>query len=181
MSIHTTTLTGTYGADPIHSSCAFAVKYLGVSTFRGTLGRVSAELEVRPDGAALAGAADVESISILTPEQFRAHVLGEEFFAAETYPQVTFSSNDIILHEDGTASVSGALTIKGNTRAVNAHGTWSAPAVDPMGKTRSHLALETTINRRDFGITWDVRLPSGGGALADEVTITADLALVAKE
>jgi polyisoprenoid-binding protein YceI len=75
--------------------------------------------------------------------------------------------------------VTGALTIKGVTRPITAHGTWSPPAADPTGKTRSHLALATTVNRRDYGINWDAPLPSGGSALADEVTITAELALVA--
>ncbi len=154
---------------------------MGASTFRGTLDTVAAKLEAHPDGVALTGAADVESISIRTPEQFRAHVLGEQFFDADAHPQITFSSDDVVLDEDGTATVDGALTIKGTTRAITAHGTWSPPAADPMGKTRSHLALEATIDRRDYGITWDAPSPNGGSVLADEVTITAELALVAKE
>jgi polyisoprenoid-binding protein YceI len=180
MSTGTTTLAGTYLADPIHSSFGFAVKYMGVSTFRATLGKFDARLEAGADGVELTGAADVESISIRAPEQFRAHILSEEFFAADAYPQITFSSNEVILREDGSASVNGALTIKGNSLAIIAHGTWSSPAADPTGKTRSHLALETTINRREFGMTWDAPLPNGGSALADEVTINAELALVAE-
>lgn len=154
---------------------------MGVSTFRGTLEKVAAKLEAAADGVALTGAADVESVSIHTPEQFRAHVLGEQFFDADTYPQITFSSNDVTLGEDGTASVDGQLRIKGTTRPITARGTWSPPAADPTGKTRSHLALEATINGSDYGITWDAPLPNGGSALADEVTITAELALVATD
>ena len=181
MNIYTSPISGTYAADPIHSSFGFAVKYMGVSTFRGTLAKVVATLEAGPGEIALTGAAEVQSISIRTPEQFRAHVLGEQFFAADAHPEITFNSSDVVLDEDGTATVTGSLTIKGTTRPVTAHGTWSAPGADPAGKTRSHLALETTINRRDYGITWDAPLPTGGSALADEVTITAELALVAKE
>jgi len=77
--------------------------------------------------------------------------------------------------------VNGALTIKGFTRPIIAHGTWSPPAADPTGKTRSHLALETAVNRRDYGISWDAPLPNGASALADEVTISVELALVAQE
>jgi polyisoprenoid-binding protein YceI len=182
MSTSTTPISGTFAADPIHSSFGFAVKYMGVSTFRGTLDKVTARLEAEPDGmVTLTGAAVVESISIRTPEQFRTHVLGDEFLAADAHPQITFSSNDVALNENGTATIDGQLTIKGTTRPVSAHGTWSPPAADPAGKTRSHLALEATINRRDYGITWDTPLPSGGSALADEVTITAELALVANQ
>src|SRR5215204_645990 len=122
----TTTLAGTYAADPIHSSFGFAVRYQGVSIFRGTLGDVTASLA---DGR-LEGTAAVESISIRTPEQFRAHVLSEEFFDATNHPTVTFVSNDLDLREDGTAVVEGELTIKGITNPVTATGTWTAPAPD---------------------------------------------------
>jgi polyisoprenoid-binding protein YceI len=181
MSTPTTTISGAYVADPIHSSVGFAVKYMGVSTFRGTFDSVGAKLDRRSDGVALIGTAEVDSISIRTPEQFRGHVLGEDFLAAEAHPQIAFSSSDVVLDEDGAATVRGDLTIKGTTRPVAAQGTWSPPADDPTGKTRAHLALEATVNRRDFGIIWDVSLPSGGSALADEVTITVELALVAQD
>ena len=181
MSTETTSIHGVYAADPIHSSVTFAVKYMGVSTFRAGFDRISAKLEGRPDGAALIGSADVDSISIHNPEQFRAHVLGEEFFAADAHPQITFTASDVGLARDGTATVNGALTIKGNTRPLTARGTWSPPAADPTGRTRSHLELEASVNRRDYGLTWDAPLPSGGSALADEVTMNVELALVGQE
>src|SRR3712207_8474925 len=105
----TTPFAGTYTADPVHSSFGFAVRYQGVSLFRGTLTDVAATLA---DGR-LEGTAKVESISIRTPEQFRAHVLSPEFFDAEGHPEVRFASSDVELREDGTARVSGELTIKG--------------------------------------------------------------------
>lgn len=181
MSTSTTPISGSYATDPIHSSFGFAVRYMGVSTFKATLDKVGAELNVGPEGVTLSGTAEVESISIRTPEQFRAHVLGEQFFDADTHPQIRFESSEVALEPDGTATVGGQLTIKGTTRPVTASGVWSPAVADPTGKMRSHLALEATINRRDYGITWDAPLPNGGSALADEVTITAELALVAKE
>jgi polyisoprenoid-binding protein YceI len=180
MSTYTTPIIGTYAADPIHSSFAFAVRAMGVSTFRATFDNVTATLDAAPDGIALTGAAEVQSISIRTPEQFRAHVLGEQFFDADAHPQITFTSDEVVLADDGAATVSGTLTIRGIVRPVTAHGTWTAPAVDPMGRTRSHLALEAKVNRRDYGMTWDAPMPNGGSGLADEVTITAELALVAQ-
>src|ERR1044071_5655810 len=107
-----TTLQGTYAADPIHSSFGFAVRYQGVSLFKGSLTEVDAKLV---DGK-LEGAAKVESISIRTPEQFRAHVLSAEFFDAANHPTVDFVSNDVEISDDGTAKVQGELTIKGITR-----------------------------------------------------------------
>jgi polyisoprenoid-binding protein YceI len=132
-----TKLSGTYTADPVHSSFAFSVRYQGVSLFKGSLDEVDAKLV---DGA-LEGAAKVESISIRTPEQFRAHVLSAEFFDAENHPTVDFRSGDVEIADDGTAKDEGELTIKGITRPVTATGTWIAPEGDAFGNTRGHLNL----------------------------------------
>jgi polyisoprenoid-binding protein YceI len=167
-------LAGTYTADPVHSSFGFAVRYQGVSLFRGTLNDVSATLA---DGR-LEGTAKVESISIRTPEQFRAHVLGGEFFDADNHPEVRFVSSDLDLGEDGNATVDGELTIKGITHSVQATGTWTAPAADAFGNTRGHLNLSAVIDRTQWDMNWNVPLPSGGVALANEVTLTVDISLV---
>src|SRR4051812_50061683 len=177
MAATATPLSGTYTVDPVHSSFGFAVKYQGVSVFRGTLGEVDATLAA----GRLEGTAKVESISIRTPEQFRAHVLSEEFFDAANHPQVTFVSNDLDLREDGTAELRGELTIKGITNPVTATGTWTAPATDAFGNTRGHLNLEAVIDRTQFNMNWNMPLPSGGNALANEVTLTVDLSLTEQQ
>jgi polyisoprenoid-binding protein YceI len=165
---------GSYTADPVHSSFGFAVRYQGVSLYRGSLDDVSATLA---DGR-LEGSAKVESISIRQPEQFRAHVLSNEFFDNENHPEVTFKSTSLDLREDGTAAVEGELTIKGITRPVTATGTWTAPTADAFGNTRGHLNLEAVVDRTEFDMNWNAPLPSGGNALAHEVTITVDLSLI---
>ena len=174
MSTTTDLLNGTYVADPIHSSFEFAVRYQGVSVFRGSMNEVSATLS----NGRLEGTAKVESISIRTPEQFRAHVLSPEFFDAENHPEVKFTSSDLDLREDGTAKVSGELTIKGITRPVEATGRWTAPAPDAFGNTRAHLALEAVVNRLEYEMHWNVELPSGGKALGDEVNLSVEISLV---
>ena len=175
MTTATTPLLGaTYVADPVHSSFGFAVRYQGVSLFRGTLTEVAAQLT---DGS-LEGTARVESISIRTPEQFRQHVLSAEFFDAANHPEVTFTSSDLDLREDGTARIAGELTIKGITRPVEATGTWTAPAPDAFGSTRGHLNLEAVVDRTEFDMNWNMALPSGGNVLANEVTLTVELSLV---
>ena len=174
MSTTATTLQGSYAADPVHSTFGFAVAYQGVSVFRGTLDDVSATIA---DGR-VEGSAKVESISIRQPEQFRAHVLSPEFFDAANHPEVKFVSTSADFREDGTAVVEGELTIKGITKPVSATGSWSAPAADAFGNTRAHLALEAKIDRTQWDMNWNAPLPSGGKALADEVTLTIDAALV---
>ena len=171
-------LAGTYTADPIHSSFGFAVRYMGVSTFRGTLDEVQATLTAGADGVALEGAAQVESISIRTPQQFRDHVLSADFFDVEHHPQVGFRSTRVELGEDGRAVVDGELTVKGTTLPVHAEGSW-APEAETLSGRRAHLALETTIDRTAYGLSWNADLPTGGKALADDVTLTIELALVA--
>jgi polyisoprenoid-binding protein YceI len=177
MAATSTPLAGAYTADPIHSSFGFAVKYQGVSVFRGTLGEVDATLA----GGRLEGTAKVESISIRSPEQFRAHVLSPEFFDAANHPEIRFVSDELDLREDGTASVTGELTIKGITKPVVAGGTWTAPAADAFGNARGHVTLEAVIDRTEWDMNWNMPLPSGGNVLSNDVTLTVDLSLVERQ
>lgn len=168
------TLSGTFEADPVHSSFGFSVRYQGVSIFRGSLTEVEAGLR---DGR-LEGTAQVDSISIRTPEQFRAHVLSAEFFDAANHPEVKFVSTALTVDDTGAASVTGDLTIKGITRPVAASGRWTAPTADAFGNTRAHLQLEAVIDRTEWNMNWNMALPSGGTALANAVTLTIELSLV---
>ena len=104
--------------------------------------------------------------------------LSEEFFDAANHPEVRFVSTNVDLREDGTAVVDGELTIKGITQPVQATGTWAAPAPDAFGSTRGHLNLEAQIDRTQFGMNWNAPLPSGGLALANQVTLVVELSLV---
>jgi polyisoprenoid-binding protein YceI len=169
-----TPLVGTYNADPVHSSLGFSVRYQGVSVFRGTLTEVDAKLV----GGRLEGAAPVESISITTPETFRAHLLSAEFFDAKAHPEVKFVSTALDVQEDGRARISGDLTMKGVTKPVHATGTWTAPATDASGNTRANLDVEAVIDRTEWGINWNAPLPSGGKAVGNEVTLTISLSFL---
>ena len=177
MSTTATPLAGTFTSDPVHSSFGFAVKYQGISIFRGTLSDVTATLT---DGV-LEGTAEVESISIRTPEQFRAHVLSDDFFAADKFPQVKFVSTSTDLGDDGTATVTGDLTIRDKTQSVTATGTWTPVGADAFGNSRAHLQLETVIDRTQSDPNWNMPLPNGGQALGNDVTLTVDVALLQQQ
>ena len=152
-----TPLSGSFEADPVHSSFGFSVRYQGVSIFRGSLTRVEAGLR----HGRLEGTAKVDSISIRTPEQFRAHVLSSEFFDAANHPEVKFVSTGVTVDSTGAAT-----------------GQWTAPAADAFGNTRAHLELEAVIDRTEWNMNWNMALPSGGNALANAVTLTIELSLV---
>ena len=175
MSTATAPLAGSFAADTVHSSFGFAVQYQGVSVFKGALEEVTASYA---DGE-LKGSAKVESITIRQPDQFRQHVLAEDFFDAANHPEVTFVSTTTDLREDGTAVVEGDLTIKGITHPVTASGTWKAPETDAFGNSRANLTLEAVVDRTAYDMHWNMQLPTGGNALANEVTLTVELSLIA--
>lgn len=163
---------GTYGLDAIHSTIGFGVKYNGVATFRSSFEKYDATLV---DGV-LTGSADVSSITIDEPN-FKGHLLGEDFFNAESTPTVTFKSTDVKVAEDGSAEVAGDLTIRGVTKAVVAKGAYSA-GPDAFGNERASFELSTTVDRREFGLNWQNALPNGSDALAWDVTLNVDLQFV---
>jgi polyisoprenoid-binding protein YceI len=164
--------TGTYGLDPIHSTFGFGVRYNKLATFRSAFDKVDAQLA---DGV-LTGTADVSSIVIDEPS-FKGHVLAPDFFDVENTPTITFRSTDVRPAEDGSVEVDGELTIRGITKPVTATGTY-ATGSDLRGGDRVAFELETTVDRRDFGLNWQAPLPDGSDALAYDVTITVDLQLV---
>jgi polyisoprenoid-binding protein YceI len=171
--------TGSFTVDPDHSSAGFAVRHMGVSMFRGSFADITGTVAAAPDGTlSIEGAAQVRSISIVSPADLRGHVLGPDFFDADVHEAIVFASGMSTLDADGTISVAGSLTIRNVTRPVVATGRWVAPVEDPYGNTRAAIELAATIDRRDFGMTWNMPLPKGGDALATLVTLTVQLELI---
>ena len=164
--------TGTWSLDPVHSSIGFAVGYSGIGTFRGTFEDFDARLV---DGN-LEGIARVASVKV-DDENLAGHLQSPDFFDAEQHPELRFVARTI--ERDGDrVSFDGDLTLRGVTQPAEISGTVTGPLENAYGQQRLGFDLETTVNRQDYGITWNMELPGGGQALADEVVITANLALV---
>jgi polyisoprenoid-binding protein YceI len=162
---------GTWSADPVHSDVSFEVVHAGVDVFRGSFGEFSATLT----GDALTGSAKVASVDV-KDEQLSGHLLAPDFFDAARYPEITFSASE--LERSGTAlTAKGELTIKGVAKPVELTGTISDPSVDPFANERVGLSLEATIDRTDFGVSWNAPNQSGGDYLANDVRLVARLAL----
>jgi polyisoprenoid-binding protein YceI len=168
---------GTYRAQPLPSSFAFAVRHSGVFWYRGSLSDVAATLRADGDALVLEGSAGVESISVVEPAAMRASVLGPEFFDAEHHPEIMFRSTEVRLADEGRAEVDGELTIKGITRPVTASGRYDAPRESSFGEVAG-LQLRTTFDRREFGFDWQMALPGGGEAVGWDVELDIDLLLM---
>jgi polyisoprenoid-binding protein YceI len=166
---------GTWRLDPVHSTVGFEIAYLA-GTFKGELREVESTLEVADGGASLSGAARVASVDV-KDENLAAHLQSPDFFDAERHPELRFAAERIALDGE-TVSVEGAITMKGVTKPVTVTGTATPVLSDPYGGERIGLALGATVDRTDFGIDWNMPLPTGGPALADQVTIVAELQFV---
>ena len=161
---------GTWTVDKVHSAVGFAVDYLA-GTFTGSFSDFDASVS---DGV-LRGSAKVASVQVKDPN-LEAHLQAPDFFDAERHPELTFESKDIKVEGDEVA-IDGEITIKGHSEPVAITGVISEPIADPYGGERFGLKLEATIDRDKFGISWNNPLPSGDKALANEVTILAELQL----
>jgi polyisoprenoid-binding protein YceI len=166
--------TGTWQADTVHSKVSFEVPY-AVATFSGEVPEFEATLA---DGK-LTGSARISSITV-KDENLEAHLLSPEFFDAERHPEVAFAT-ETARRDGDNVEFDGVITIKGITRPVTLRGTIVGPTIDHFGKNRVGLKLEATIDRTQFDINWNMPLPNGEPALANEVTLKADLTLVAQE
>jgi len=171
---------GTYRAQPVPSSFAFAVRHSGVFWYRGSLSDVAATLRGDGDALALEGSARVDSVSVVEPPAMRASVLGPEFFDAERHPEITFRSTAIRLDGDGRAEVDGELTIRGVTRPVTASGHYAPPRQAAFGEVAG-LQLHTSFDRREFGFGWQMELPGGGDAVGWDVEVDIDLLLIRED
>jgi len=174
--IETLAPAGTWVADPVHSNVSFEVGYAGVNTFRGGFREFTATLS----GDSLEGSATVASVDV-KDEQLNGHLQTPDFFDAARYPEIVFKATE--LSREGTAvRGAGELTLKGVTKPISIEGTIAeAPATDPFGRERLGLRLEATVDRNEYGVSWNAPNQSGGNYLADDVTLIAELALVRQE
>jgi polyisoprenoid-binding protein YceI len=166
---------GAWSLDPIHSAIGFEVDYLAGS-FRGQFREVTGKLTNDGETAVLTGSAKVASVDV-KDENLAAHLQSPDFFDAERYPELSFESSDID-RADGRITVRGGITIKGVEKPVELTGTIADPITDYTGNEKLSVKLETTVDRTEFGVNWNVPLPDGKPALADEVKLSAELFFV---
>jgi polyisoprenoid-binding protein YceI len=176
-----TTATTTWKIDPAHSAAEFKVKHMMISNVKGQFAKVSGILtrdEADLTKSQVEAVIDASSIETHDPQR-DGHLKSADFFDVEKFPTLAFKSTRVSRVGDGELSIEGDLTIRGVTRKVvfSAEGP-TAPAKDPWGNTRIAISATTKINRKDFGLTWNTALETGGILVGEEVTITLDVQFV---
>jgi polyisoprenoid-binding protein YceI len=166
--------------DPMHSAAHFSIKHMMISTVRGSFGKVSGT--VNYDGKNLADAkvnASIDASTIETNEAKRdEHLRGKDFFEVEKYPTITFKSTKIKPAGKGKFSMTGDLTMHGVTKPVTLAVEGPSQQIDDKhGNYKVGFSATGTVNRKDFGISYNSVLDGGGVALGEQVPITLDIEL----
>lgn len=169
---------GTWTVDASHSRAGFVARHLMISKVRGHFARFSGSVEIDPDPLRSSVQADVETASVETGDEGRdAHLRNADFFDVEHHPVLSFRSTGIRLDGDHVRLV-GDLTVKDVTRPVEFALEFDGVESDPWGGTRAGFTATTEINRRDFGLEWNVALDSGGMLVGEKVRIELEVELV---
>lgn len=177
------TLTGDYDVDAGHSRVGFATKHAMVTTVRGAFTDVTAEAHLDEDNVANSSVTvEIKTASIDTGNDQRdEHIRTSDFLEVEKYPTIRFQSTRVEQTGDDTYAVTGDLTIKDTTRPVTVNFEKTGAADDPWGNFRVGFEGKAVINRKDWGVSWNVALEAGGILVSDKVTLEFDIAAVRRK
>lgn len=165
--------------DGTHSAAEFAVKHLMISTVKGRFNSFAGEGETNPDGTLKSVHVTIDPASIDTRDEKRdAHLRSPDFFDATGHPTLTFASTRIA-QKGSDLSITGDLTMRGVTKSVTLTGEFNAAMTDPWGGTRAGLAVSGKINRKDFGLHWNVALEAGGFVVSEDVRLNIEVEAIA--
>lgn len=173
--------TTTWNIDAVHSVAEFKVKHMMISNVKGQFTGVKGVLtldDADVTGSKVEASIDVATINTNDPGR-DTHLKSADFFDAESFPTMEFVSTGVTRKGDGELKVAGNLTMHGVTKPVvfEVEGP-TAPGKDPWGNTKIGLSATTKVNRKEFGLTWNSALETGGVLVGEDVTITLDLQLV---
>ncbi|HEV2132599.1 MAG TPA: YceI family protein [Longimicrobiaceae bacterium] len=178
--------TTTWTIDPTHTLVELSAKHMMITTVKGRFSGVTGTLvvdEQNPDNSSVE--VEIETATIDTGTAQRdEHLRSADFLDVETYPKITFRSRRVegAINEEGDQfRVYGALTIRDTTREVMLNATYEGRGDDPWGGERVSFSATTKIDRRDFGLTWNVALEAGGILVSNEVRISLDVQAVRAE
>jgi len=175
-----TELTGSYTLDPAHTRIGFVARHAMVTKVRGAFNEFEGTATL--DGANPASSSAQVTISTASIDTRNAqrdeNLRSNDFLAMDEYPQITFVSTGARQVDDSTFELTGDLTIKGVTNPITIPFSFEGAAKDPFGNLRVGFEGAVTINRKDYGITWNAALETGGVLVSDKVTLEFELSLV---
>jgi polyisoprenoid-binding protein YceI len=169
--------------DAVHSEIQFSVKHMMITTVRGRFTRFTGTIEADEQHPAAARVAvQIEAASLDTGnEQRDTHLRSPDFFNVEQYPQMTFRSTRVEPRGDNEGRLYGELTIRDVTKPVVLDVEYAGMAKSPWGTTSAGFSAQTKINRKDWGLNWNVALETGGWLVSDEIKISIEVELVKQE
>jgi polyisoprenoid-binding protein YceI len=169
---------GVWKLDQSHSEVSFSVRHLMVSKVRGTFERFAGDIVVaaNPLESSVRATVDVGSIDTREPNR-DTHLRSDDFFGADQHPEMTFVSTDIRPRDDSFV-LTGDLSIKGVTKAVDFMLEFNGVGPDPWGGTRAGFSAEAEISRNDFGVDLHMPLDGGGVVVGDKVKIVLEIEAV---
>ena len=162
--------------DPAHTSVQFSIRHMMISNVRGEFSKVSGMVrgdQADPTRAQVEATIDTSSIDTREPKRDE-HLRSADFFDAERYPTVTFRSTRVHDRGDGEFTLEGELTVRDSTRPVTLQGEYLGSQDSPWGDTRVGFTAETEINRKDWGLSYNVALETGGVLVGDKIKLTID-------
>jgi polyisoprenoid-binding protein YceI len=173
-------LTGDYNIDHTHSRVGFTVRHAMVTNMRGAFGEFEGRLHLDGSDPSKSTAELVIKVASINSAQAARdeHLLNDDFLAAETYPEITFRSTSAEAVDAETYRMRGDLTIKGVTRPVSIDLEFNGTAVDPYGLTRVGFEGTATINRSEWGLTYNAALETGGVLIGEKIKLTFDVSAV---
>ena len=170
----------TWALDPTHSEVGFKVKHMMFTNVSGKFNTYNVEMSNEEDDfstAEISFTADINTIDTSNVDRDN-HLKSGDFFNVEQFPQMIFKSTGIDKKSDSDYKINGQLTIKDVTKSVSLNAEFSGLMKDPWGNIKAGLSIETKINRKDFGLTWNAALETGGVLVGEEVKIFAEIQVV---
>lgn len=170
---------GTYNIDPSHTEIGFTARHAMVTKVRGNFAEFtgSASTKENLEDAAINVEIDVASIDTGNADR-DGHLRTSDFFEVDKFPTITFNSTAVEANGEDGLKVTGDLTIKGVTKSVTIDFDFNGEVTDPWGMSRIGFEGATTINRKDFGLTWQTALDGGGVLVSEKITLNFDVSAV---
>ena len=174
-------ISGDYTLDPAHTRIGFSARHAMVTTVRGQFAELEGSVHIdAADPAASSAKVSIRTASISTGQADRdGHLRSGDFFDVETFPEIAFLSTSVARKDAVTWTVTGDLTIKDVTRPVSIDFESTGSARDPFGNLRVGFEGATTVNRKDWGLTWNAALETGGVLVSEKIKLEFDVSAIA--